>query len=134
MAVIEGTSGAVKIAAIAIGKLTSVEIAIEQETTTQGPFIGDPNITTVRTGKSATISGEGIMEDPTNAGQQDVIDAIMAGTNAAMVVEIGSPVEQTFTCATTILTSVTLGLDTGEGAPFAFEGVSSGAFTLVAGI
>ena len=131
MAVIEGTSGSVEIATVPIGKLTSVEINIEQETTTQGPFIGDANITTVRTGLSATISAEGVMENPTNAGQQDIIDAILAGTNAAMVIEIDDPAEQTFTCATTILTNLTIGLDTGEGAPFSFEGVTSGAFTLV---
>jgi hypothetical protein len=37
------------------------------------------------------------MENPTNAGQQDIIDAIMAGTDAAMVIEIDDPAEQTFT-------------------------------------
>lgn len=131
MAVIEGTSGDVKISAVSIGKLTSVEISIDQETTTQGPFIGDPATTTVRTGLSATVSAEGVMETPTNAGQQDIIDAIMAGTNAAMVIEIDDPVEQTFT-GTVILTNVTIGLDTGEGAPFSFEGSTSGAFSVVA--
>lgn len=132
MAVIEGTSGAVKIATVVIGKLTSVEISIDQDTNTQGPFIGDANTTTVRTGLAATISAEGVMETPTNAGQQDIIDAIMGGTDANLVIEIDSPVEQTFTCATTILTNVTVGLDTGEGAPFSFEGTTNGTFTLVA--
>jgi hypothetical protein len=131
MAVIQGTSGDVKISSVSIGKLTSCEISIDQETTTQGPFIGDPATTTVRTGLSATVSCEGVMETPTNAGQQDIIDAIMAGTDAAMVIEIDDPAEQTFT-GTVILTNVTIGLDTGEGAPFSFEGTSSGAFTVVA--
>ncbi len=132
MAVVEGTSGEVRFNTVVTGKLTSIEISIDQDTATQGPYIGDPNIDTVRTGLSATVTGEGVMETPTNAGQQEVLDAIQDGTDVATVVEIGDPAEQTFTCATLLLTNVTIGLDTGEGAPFSFEGVTSGAFTLVA--
>lgn len=134
MPVIEGTAGSVKIGIVEIGKLTSITITIEQDTADTGPFIGEPEISTVRTGLTATVAGEGVMEDPTNGGQQDIIDAILAGTDANMIIEIGSPAAQTFTCATTVLTSVEVGLDTGEGAPFSFEGVSSGAFTLVAAV
>lgn len=131
MAIIQGTSGAVKIGGVEVGYLTSCEISIDQETSTQGPFIGDPAIATTRTGLSATVSCEGVMATPTNAGQQEVIDAIMGGTDAAAVIEIDDPVEQTFT-GTLILSNTTIGLDTGEGAPFSFEGVTSGAFSLVA--
>lgn len=132
MATIEGTSGDVKFNTVSTGKLTSITITIEQETNTQGPYIGDANTTTVRTGLSATVSGEGVMETPTNLGQQEVLDGIMGGTDVATVIEIGDPAEQTFTCATLLLTSVEIGLDTGEGAPISFEGVTNGAFTLVA--
>lgn len=132
MATIAGTSGTVKVNTIEVGKLTSVEITIEQETATQGPYIGDPNTTTVRTGKSASVSGEGVMETPTNAGQQEIMDSIMDETDAAVIIEIGDPAEQTFTCAAMIITSMPLGLDSGEGAPFSFEMISNGSFTLVA--
>jgi hypothetical protein len=132
MATIEGTSGDVKFNATSTGKLTSITITIEQETSTQGPYIGDPTTDEVRAGLSATVAGEGIMETPTNAGQQEILDAILAGTDVATVIEIGDPAEQTFTCATLLLTSVEIGLDTGEGAPISFEGKSKGTFTLVA--
>ena len=134
MPVIEGTAGSVKIGAVEVGKLTSITITIEQDTTDSGPYIGEPEISTIRTGLSATIAGEGVMEEPTNAGQQDILDAILAGTDANLIIEIGDPAEQTFTCATSILTSVEVGLDTGEGAPLSFEAVTSGAFTLVAAV
>lgn len=131
MAVIEGTSGDVKFNAVSTGKLTSIKIAINQDTSDQGPYIGDPTKTTTRTGLSATVSGEGIMETPTNAGQQEVLDAIMGGTDVAAIIEVGDPAEQTFT-GTLVLTSAEIGLDTGSGAPITFEGVTSGSFSLVA--
>jgi hypothetical protein len=132
MAVIEGTAGEVREGSDVVGKLTSCTITMEQDTNTQGPFIGDPNTTTVRTGKSATVACEGVMETPTNAGQQAIIDAYAAGTDANITVEIDDPAEQTFACTTMIITSLEVGLDTGEGAPFSFEAVSNGAFTLTA--
>lgn len=132
MATIAGTSGDVKINTISVGKLTAVTITIEQETNEQGPYIGDPNTTKVRTGLSATVSGEGVMETPTNAGQQEIIDGITGADDVAVVIEIDDPAEQTFTCAAMILTSLEIGLNTGEGAPFSFEAESNGAFTLVA--
>lgn len=132
MATIEGTAGDVKFNTISVGKLTNITITIEQDTNEQGPYIGEPTTTKVRTGLGATVAGEGVMETPTNAGQQEVIDGITGSTDVAVVIEIDDPAEQTFTCAAMILTSLKLGLDTGEGAPFTFEAESNGIFTLVA--
>jgi hypothetical protein len=131
MATIEGTSGDVKVGGTSIGYLTSAEIDAKQDTAESGPYIGDPNTTTNRTGKSATVSCEGVMVTPTNAGQQEIIDAYNAGTDASMVIEIDDPAEQTFTCTTMIVTGLKIGLDTGSGAPFSFEAVTNGAFTIV---
>lgn len=134
MAVIAGTSGAVKIATVPIGYLTKCELDASQDTDTQGPYIGDPTTTTTRTGKSVKVSCEGVMVKPTNAGQQDIIDAYNAGTDVAMVVELGSPAEQTFTCSSTVISGLKIGLDTGSGAPFSFEAQTNGTFSIVAAI
>ena len=130
MALIEGSEGTVTIDAVPIGYLTNITISIQEDIQTIGPFISDPNKAKVRAGTEATGSAEGIMTSPIDAGQDDVIEAIEGGNDVALVIEIGDPAVKTFTAATVILSSLEIGLDTGEGAPFSFEFEVSGAFTL----
>lgn len=130
MALIAGYEGAVTIDGVAIGFLTNAEVNGEWDIQTVGPFIGNSATSKVRTGKNGSGSCEGVATTPFDAGQEDVIIAFQAGANAELVIEFGDPAVKTFTGPETIISNFTMGLDTGEGAPFSFEFEVDGAFTI----
>ena len=128
---IQGYDGSFSIDSGAIGYLTEVNVEVDQEVKKQGPFIGNSTVAKVRGGKDSKGSAKGVMVDSMDSGQQDVIDAIGAGTDVALVLEIGTGPVQTYTSGVTIISNFKIGQKADSGVEISFDFEAADGYTLV---
>lgn len=135
MALISGDQGQFKVGSpgteTTIGYLTAVEIEVDTEIKTHGPFVGNPNREKVRAGKDASGTASGVMTNPRDPGQNLLRQAYMNDTDVRLVLEIGpigSPTD-VVTIPAAIINSISFGPQADEGVTIEFSFESNGAFT-----
>jgi hypothetical protein len=132
---LQGTDGGFKIgpsgSEVTTGYLTEVEVELDQEVKTQGPFVGNPNKSKVRGGKDAKGSCKGFMVTPRDAGQNAIRTAITGGTDVRLLIEIGptGALTDTVTVPIAIITNVKFGQKADEGVPISFDWEANGSYT-----
>lgn len=132
---LQGTDGAFKVGPAgtetAVGYLTEVEIELDQEIKSQGPFVGNPAISKIRGGKDAKGSCKGFMVTPRDAGQNTIRTNFNAGTDVRLLIEIGptGALTDTVTVPLAIISNVKFGQKADEGVPISFDWEANGGYT-----
>ena len=131
MALIEGTAGSIK-AGPSTGTVVNFigewEAEISEDVKTQGPFIGNANISKIRGGLDCKGSLSGVIPVDGDTGQRLIRDAIVDRTDIRLVFSVTDG--ETLTIPTAIITSYKVGQKADEGVPISFDFEANGDFTL----
>lgn len=132
MALIEGTAGSIKAgpgSGTVVNFIGEWEAEISEDVKTQGPFIGNPNISKIRAGLDCKGGMSGVIPVDGDTGQRLIRDAILDRTDIQLIFTVTDG--ETLTIATAIITSYTVGQKADEGVPISFDFEANGGFTLV---